>query len=160
MKESSLRVLQQGLVAGLIGYFSVAIVVALANVTMGQSPFQTAAVLGATLFYGATDPAAVTVIPAYVFAFNGLHLVTFIGFGIVGAWLSALATRGAQLWYFALFFWLLVAAHIIGAAQVFALPLEETLPGAAVWGAGIGASILMAAYLYRANPSLRAKEAW
>ena len=78
MKESSLRVLKQGTVAGLMGYLVVATVFALANVATGQSPFQTAAVLGATLFYGVTDPAAVTVTPAYLFAFNGLHLVTFL----------------------------------------------------------------------------------
>lgn len=160
MKSSSIRVLQQGLIAGLIGYLVVAIVFAVASVATGESPFHTAAVLGATLFYGATDPAAITVTPAYVFAFNGLHMVVFLGFGAVGAWLSALATKGPQLWYFSLFFWMLVAAHIIGAAQVFALPLEGTVSGGAVWGAGIGAAILMAAYLYRANPALHAKEAW
>ncbi len=160
MNDSPTRVLQQGLVAGLVGYFAVAIVFAAANVVTGESPFHTAAVLGATLFYGATDPAAVRVLPAYVFAFNGLHLIAFLFLGIVGAWLTKLATKGAQLWYFALFFWMFVATHVIGAAQVFALPLEGAISGAAVWGAGIVAALLMAGYLYRANPALRVRQAW
>lgn len=160
MKEASIRVLQHGAVAGLVGYLTVALVFATANVVTGQSPFHTAAVLGATLFYGASDPASVTVLPAYVFAFNGLHLMAFLAFGVCGAWLAALAARGAQLWYFALFFWIFVATHLIGAAQVFALPLEATIPGAAVWSAGMAAALIMALYLYRANPALRAPQAW
>ncbi|GMV10585.1 MAG TPA: hypothetical protein PKC83_02415 [Gemmatimonadaceae bacterium] len=160
MKESSLRVLRQGVVAGLLGYAVVAVVFAIANVVGGRSPFQTAAVLGATLFYGATDPAAVTVSAPYVFAFNGLHLVTFLGFGIIGAALVSLANKGEQLWYLALFFWMFVAVHMIGAAQVFAIPLGQILSAAAVWAAGIGAAIVMGIYLVRANPSLRAAQSW
>lgn len=160
MKESSLRILRQGAVAGLLGYAVVAFVFALANVVGGRSPFQTAAVLGATLFYGVTDPATVTVTPPYVFAFNGLHLLTFLGFGIIGAWLVSLANKGEQLWYLSLFFWMFVAVHMIGAAQVFAIPLGEILSAAAVWGAGIAASIAMGVYLFRANPALRASQSW
>lgn len=160
MKESSLRVLRQGAVAGLMGYAVVAFVFALTNVVEGRSPFYTAAVLGATLIYGVSDPTTVTVMPAYVFAFNGLHLVTFLGFGVIGAWLVALAGKGAQLWYVALFFWMLVAAHMIGVAQVLAIPLESILPAAAVWGAGVMASVVMGIYLFRANPGLRLAQSW
>jgi len=160
MRTTARQVLAQGAVAGLLGYGCVAVIFAVANVLAGQSPFQTAAILGATLFYGVTDPATVVVIPAYVFAFNGVHLVAFLGFGVLGAWLTAVASRGEQLWYFALFFWLFVATHLIGAAQVFALPLADTLSSAAVWGAGIAAAVVMATYLVRANPALRGREAW
>lgn len=160
MKESSLRILRQGAVAGLLGYAVVAFVFALANVVGGRSPFHTAAVLGATLFYGVTDPASVVVTPAYVFAFNGMHMLTFLGFGLVGAWLVSVANKGEQLWYLALFFWMFVAVHMIGAAQAFAIPLGEILSAAAVWGAGIAASIVMGVYLFRANPALRATQSW
>ncbi|MCC6774803.1 MAG: hypothetical protein IT360_26755 [Gemmatimonadaceae bacterium] len=160
MKDSSLRILRQGVVAGLIGYAIVAVVFAIANLATGKSPFHTAAALGAMMFYGVPDASTVTVTPAYVIAFNGLHLATFLVLGVVGAWLAALAMKGRQLWYFSLFFWIAVAYHVMGVAQVFAIPLGALLPAAAVWAAGIGASMAMVFYLVRANPGIRAKQSW
>jgi hypothetical protein len=160
MEKRPLDVVFQGVVAGFIGYVTVAVIFALANLLTGQSPFHTAAVLGAALFYGVTDPALVTVTPEYVFLFNGVHLMAFLVFGMAGAWLATLADRGEQLWYPAVFFFMLVAFHLIGAAQVLAIPMQEALSGVAIWAGGIVASVAMAVYLLKAHPGMRQAQAW
>jgi len=150
----------QGLVAGAIGYLTVAVVFAVANLALGRSPFHTAAVLGAALFYGITDPARVTVSAPYVFAFNGVHLFAFLVFGITGSALAQLADRGLQLWYVAVFFFIFVGFHLFAMAQALAMPVRDAVPDAAVWVAGIGASVLMGWYLLAMHPRAREPQPW
>lgn len=151
---------RQGIVAGLIGFATVAVALAIVNVATGHSPFFTAALLGAALFYGITDPGLVSVTPAYVFAYNGLHLAVFLVFGVLAAALAALADRGWQLWYLSLFFFIFIAFHLFAAVEALAAPMRLALPDAVVWGAGIAASLLMATYLIRVHPRMRAPQPW
>jgi hypothetical protein len=160
MSESWRRTIVQGLVAGFIGFVTVAVVFAVANLVAGRSPFYTSALLGATLFYGATDPAQVTVTAASVLAYNGLHLIVFVAFGVLASALAALADRGWQLWFVAFFFFLFFSFHLEGAVQAFAAPVRPALSDAAIWGAGIAASAAMAAYLLWMHPQIRARQSW
>ena len=150
----------QGLVAGFIGYLTVAIVFAIANVIVGRSPFHTAAIMGASLFYGIDDPARVEMLPQYVFAFNGAHLLAFLVFGVAGSALAALADRGMQLWYVATFFFIFIAFHLIAMAQALAMPMRTMVPDLAIWLAGIGAAVLMGWYLFRVHPRMHAPQPW
>lgn len=154
------RAIGQGLVAGLIGFATVAFVFAVANAVAGRSPLYTSALLGATLFEGATDPTRVTVTAANVLAYNALHLTVFLVFGVLASALASLADRGWQLWFVALFFFLFFSFHLEAAVQAFAAPVRSALSGAAIWGAGIAASVAMAAYLLRAHPRIRARQSW
>lgn len=160
MKDEWLAVVKEGVVTGLIGYAAVAIVMAIINVAGGHSAFYTPAVLGATLFYGITDPAQVQVLPAYVFAFNGLHLMAFLFFGVAGAWFAWLSDKGEQLWYPGIFFFVFVAFHLVGAAQMLATPARVALPDGEAWGAGILASVVMVAFLLSRHPKTRMRQAW
>lgn len=160
MREKHLRILRQGAVAGMLGYLIVAGIFAIANVLAGQSPFRTAAELGAALFYGARDPSQVAVTPAYVFAYNGAHLVVFLAFGFAAAWLASLADRGSQLWYVALFLFLFVAFHLIGGVQALAVPMQTALSAPMIWVAGFAAAVAMAAYLVWMHPALRTAQRW
>ena len=150
----------QGVTAGLIGFATVASFFALANVLAGKSPFYTAALLGAAVFHGATDPSRVAVSPENVLLYNGLHLVTFLAFGVIASALARLADRGAQLWYVGLFFFIFVAFHLVGVAQGLATPMRSAISDVAVWGAGMLASGAMAAYLLWQHPRIRAGESW
>lgn len=150
----------QGVAAGLIGFATVALFFALANVIGGRSPFYTAALLGATVFHGATDPSRVAVTPENVLLYNGLHLVTFLAFGVIASALAVLADRGAQLWYVGLFFFIFVAFHLIGFAQGLAMPMRAAIGDATVWVAGLAASLTMAAYILWRHPRIRAGESW
>jgi len=144
--------------AGFLGYLTVAIVFAIANVLTGRSPLYTAAVLGATLFYGVTDLSqmAPDVFP-YVFAYNGAHMMVFLVFGMAGSWLASIAERGNMLWYPALFFFLFIAFHIIGGMQLLAEPVARAIPSASVWMTGILASVVMGYYLLTQHPRLRSQ---
>lgn len=160
MNETSRRVISQGLVAGFIGFITVAVVFAVVNLAAGRSPFYTSALLGSALFSGATDPAQVAVTPATVLPYNGLHLVVFLAFGIAAAALAAVADRGQQLWYVALFFFIFLSFHLEAAVQVFASPMRPMLSDAAIWGAGVAGSAAMVAYLLWQHPKIRARQAW
>ncbi len=160
MQEERVRILSEGVVAGLIGYATVALVFAAANLIEGRSAFYTAALLGADLFYGIKDPAQVTVSAQYVFAYNGAHLVVFLGFGLVAAWLAALSERATQFWYVGLFFFFFVAFHVVAAMQAVAIPVQNAISGPAIWAAGAAAALLMAAYLLYVHPKIRAGESW
>ena len=160
MRDSWRRILVQGMTAGLIGFVTVALMFAVVNVSIGRSPFYTSALLGAALFYGASDPAQVAVTPATVLAYSGLHLLVFLAFGVVAAALSSMADRGKQLWYVALFFFIFLAFHLEGAVQLFAAPMRPVLSDGAIWSAGIAGAVAMIGYLLWQHPKIRARQAW
>ena len=85
MKEETQQLLAQGLLAGVLGHVTAAVVFAVANAMAGRPLLYTPAVLGASLFYGLTDPSQLEIRAAYVFAYNGTHLLVFIAFGLVAA---------------------------------------------------------------------------
>ena len=152
--------IKQGIVAGLLGFGAVAVVFALVNLGAGRSPLYTAAALGGALFYGVADPAVVSITPGAVLAYSALHLGVFMAFGVLAAALATLADRGWQLWFVALFFFIFISFHLVAAVQGLATPMRSVLSGTMVWGAGIAASLLMAWYLLRAHPRMRAAQPW
>jgi hypothetical protein len=160
MTDKPNPILGTGLVAGCLGYATIVAIFAAANLLAGRSPFHTAAVLGGALFQGVQDPSRVTVAPSHVLAYNGLHLLVFLLLGLVGSWLASIADRGFHLWFVALFWFLFIAFHLTAAVQGLATPLRSALPNAAVWAAGLAASVVMAAYLVRVHPGLRRPQSW
>lgn len=160
MREERTKMLSQGLLAGLIGYGVVALVFAVANLIAGRSIFYTAALLGGSLFYGIQDPAGITVTAAYVFAYNGAHLLVFLAFGLVSAWLASVSERLTQFWYVGLVMFFFVAFHVVAAMQVVAVPVQHLISAWAIWTAGAAAAAAMAAYLLSVHPRIRLGESW
>jgi hypothetical protein len=158
MNSKWLETLREGLIAGVVGYSATVVLFAVANLLMGRPVFHTAAVLGAALFYGVRDPMQVAVIPAYVLAYNGVHLIVFLALGLVGAALARLADRGAELWYVGLFFFIFVSFHLIATVQAVAYPMRSLISDAAIWIAGITAGLLMVGSLLRTHPAIRASQ--
>jgi hypothetical protein len=154
MKEETQRVIEQGLLAGVLGHITVAIIFAIINLASGRPGLYTPALLGGALFYGVSDPAQLEIRAAYVFAYNGTHLLIFLALGLVGSWLTAIADRGWQLWYLALFFFLFVAFHVFGLVQFLVLPVRESLSDVALWIAGFAATAVMAAFFVARHPGL------
>ena len=157
MKADTQRMLEQGLVAGVLGHLVVATVFAVTNLATGRPLLHTPALLGASLFYGLTDPAQLEILASYVFAYNGTHLLVFVALGIVGSWLTQIADRGWQLWYLAAFFFLFAAFHIFAAVQLLALPVRQALSDITLWTSGFAATGAMAAYFIATHPRLRAQ---
>jgi hypothetical protein len=157
MKNETRPILEQGLVAGVLGHIVVAIIFAIMNLAAGRPVLHTPALLGASLYYGLTDPASLEIRAAYVFAYNGTHLLLFMLLGIIGAWLSMIADRGWQLWYLATFFFLFSAFHIVGMVQLLALPVRSAFPDVMLWVAGFCATAVMATYFIAMHPRLRSQ---
>ena len=136
-----------GIVTGLIGFAAVALMIALLNIDAGRSPFYTAALFGSALFYHLTDPATLVIAPGPVFAYNAVHLIVFLGVGLLVSWLVSLAERYPGVLYLVLFALLFVAAHMFFALVIFAQPLLGT---AGAWQsvlASVVAALAMAWYV-------------
>lgn len=119
MTDQRQRMLTDAAIAGFIGYGVVIAFFAGYNVLHGRSPFYTAALLGEALFAGLRDPAATTLDPGMVLAFNGVHLLAFLLFGVFGAWLVYETELHPEFWYLAFFFFL--GATVMSYAAVLAL---------------------------------------
>jgi hypothetical protein len=160
MREPTKKILNQGLITGAVGYVTVTLVMAVASVAAGQSPLYFAAMMGASLIYGITDPAAVRIAPEFVLSYNGLHLLAFLALGMLTSWLAAQADRGAQLWYVGLFVFILVSFHLMGAVQLAAEPVRVAIPVYGVWVAGLAASVTMATCILATHPRIRTPQPW
>lgn len=143
-----------GLIMGLIGYSTVAITVSLGDVFQGRSFFYTVSLLGEWMFYGLTDPAQVVVWPGAVFAYNGLHLVTFLGFGLLASWLATESERGPLYWYMGLILYLFVFVHLFGVVLLMTEPMRAAVPLAQLWIPTVLSLLAMSVYLVRAHPQL------
>lgn len=155
MRLHTKKVLTAGVVAGLIGYATVMVVVALLNVVVGRSPFYTAALFGAALFYGLQDPATLVITPQAVLSYNMVHLLAFLGLGMVTSWLVALAEKYPTAQYLVLMALVFIAFHVYVFLALMAQPL---LGGEAWWHIGVGslsAAILMGWYLWRRYPLIK-----
>ncbi len=154
MNAERRRMWIDGLVAGLIGYVVVAAFFALWNAIQGGSPFYTAALLGEALFAGLRDPSVVTVDPGLVIAFNGIHLVAFLGFGFFAAWLVHETELHPEFWYLA--FFLFLAATVLSYAAVLALTVlvGNLLSPWLVVVSSLIAALAIAAYLVGAHRGL------
>ena len=155
MSERTRTILRGGLVAGLIGYGTVAVFFGVLNVFEGRSPFYTAALLGSALFQGLDDPAMVQVAAQPVFSYNAVHLLAFLAAGFAASWLVAEAERYAAAQYLVFVLLVVVAFHIYGAMLFAAQPLFGS---GAWWRIGLpslAAALLMGWYLLRLHPALR-----
>jgi hypothetical protein len=149
------NILSGGIMTGFIGYVVVAAVLAALNIDTGRSPFYTAALLGSALFYHLTDPATLSITAGPIFAYNALHLLVFLGLGLLVSWLVCLAERYPAALYLILFPLLLVAAHMFLALVIFAEPL---LGAAGPWHIGLGSvagAVAMGWYTWRTHPMLQ-----
>ena len=153
--EERAEIVWEGLIAGLIGYATVAILVGAIDIVQGRSFFFTASMLGEATFYGLTDPANVVVWPGAVFAYNGLHLIGFLFIGMSAAWLAYLAEKGAELWYLGLVLFLLVVAHAVGAVLFMTEGLRAVMPAWVVIAPTVVGLIAMWLYVLRVRPGLR-----
>ena len=155
MTEDRREAIWQGLIVGLIGYATIAVGVSALDILQGRSPFFTVSLLGEWLFYGLRDPNQVTVWPGAVFAYNGVHLVTFVAFGLMSSWLASISEHRPLYWYGALVLYLFVFVHLLAAVQLMTEPLRALIPLYQIWVPSLLAVILMSGYLLQVRPVLR-----
>jgi hypothetical protein len=141
------KVLSEGLFIGLAGAACVALWFFLYDVAAG-TPFRTPALLGAVLFHGLRDPAALTITPSLVLQYTLFHGLLFVVFGWMAAGLFALTDGDRHVLFgvFMLFCCLEVAA--LAAIQVLASWLLHTLEPWSVLGANFVAAAVMMGLLF------------
>jgi hypothetical protein len=142
------RILYEGMLIGLAGAIAVALWFFIYDVAEG-TPFRTPALLGAALFEGLREPAALTITPDLVLKYTVLHGIMFLVFGVASAGLFALADKDRHILFavFMLFCCFEVAA--LAAMAVLASWLLDTLRPWAIIGANFVAALVMLGFLFR-----------
>jgi hypothetical protein len=132
--------LKEGVVAGLLGAALVAGWFLLFDLAQGR-PFQTPALLGAILFEGPRDAAALEITAGLVVGYTLLHVAAFVAFGLLAAVLLAAADREPG------YVWAFVA--LFACFEVFFLALNaifaQTVGGVLGWWEILVANLLAAA---------------
>ena len=155
MSTNRVDTVGHGLVVGLVGYATIALAVSAGDLLQGRNFFYTVALLGQWMFYGLTDPSELRIWPGTVLAYNGLHLVTFIMFGLLASWLASLAERGPLYWYGSLVMFLFIFVHMFATVLLMTEPLRHAIP---MWQIILPSALAVAAmggYLLWTHAQLR-----
>jgi hypothetical protein len=155
MQSRHAQALTQGVICGLIGYGTVAILMAMMNVLAGRSPFFTAAAFGGALFYGLTDLASLRIWVGPVLAYNGFHLLVFLVLGIVSTFVTLWVERKPVFFYLALNGFLIVGFLVFGGFLMFTQTIREAISPWALLTVSLIAAAAMAAYLLVTHRLLR-----
>jgi hypothetical protein len=144
----------EGLVTGLIGYVTVVILFAGANLLRGEGPFHTPALLGSALFFGLRDPMALEPGPAPIIAYNGVHILVTLIIGLGAAWLVFQTERNRPLWFLVFFVFLAGFIYSVVIMGVLAAEIVHLLSWTVIVLANLAAGITAGGYLWRRHASL------
>jgi len=145
--------LREGVIAGVIGAATVALWFLVYDAWRGK-PLFTPALLGSLTFYGVSTPLRVEIAAGPVIGYSIVHVLAFIGFGIVAACMMAAGEREPAI--FIAFVTLFAAFEVF--FFVVARALSQDILGALGWWAifagNLLASIGMLWFLVRGHPEL------
>ena len=142
------RILYEGMLVGLAGAIAVAVWFFVYDVAEG-TPFRTPALLGAALFEGLRDPAALRITPDLVLKYTVLHGIVFLVFGVASAGLFALADKDRHILFAAFMLFCCFEVAALAAMAVLASWLLDTLRPWAIIGANFLAALIMLGLLFR-----------
>jgi hypothetical protein len=131
------RTIVEGVMGGTIGAVAIAVWFLCIDVSMGR-PFRTPALLGATLFEGLRDPAALHPTVRVVLEYTLLHWAAFVAFGLVAAVLLAAADRDPRLIFLVFMLFCCFEVFALGLIWI----LAEWLFGVLAWWTLILANLL------------------
>lgn len=144
----------EGLVTGFIGYATVVVLFALANLVAGEGAFHTPALLGSVLFFGARTTEELVAGPAPILAYNGVHLLAALLIGLGAAWLVSQAERRPALWYLVFFLFLAGFVYSVLIMGVLAAEIGHVLSWQVVVLANLGAGLTSGLYLWSRHATL------
>jgi hypothetical protein len=151
------RVYQEGIIAGIVGAFTVALWFLILDVAHGR-PFYTPTVLGTALFGRGVWPATLEALPAsfeMVAMFTWVHLLAFAVIGVIVARLIAMAEQNPSLGFgFVLLFVILEACFTV-AMMIVAAPVLRALTWSAILVANLLAAGAMAGYFWFRHRTMR-----
>ena len=141
-------IVREGIAVGLAGASVVAIWFLVYDLGAG-APFRTPALLGAALFHGLKDPAALVISTPFVLEYTAVHGAAFIAFGLAAAGLFALVDRDRRVLFavFMLFCCLQVAFLLM--VMVLSERLLEDLAPWSILAGNLLAAVAMLTLLFR-----------
>lgn len=148
------RTIREGLVAGLLGAVAVMgwfLVIDLVR----QSAFFTPGALGSALFFGARTTADIQVTVETVMGYTGLHVVAFMGVGLLASALVEAARREPPLLLGMVLFFVTLEVLFIGLLAIVAAWLLDSIEWWMVVVANLIAAAVMGTYLMHRHPELR-----
>ncbi len=153
MVRAQRSVLREGVMTGLIGAATVALWFLIYDVWRGK-PLFTPALLGTVIFYGIGSPANVNIAAGLVIGYSIVHVLAFIGFGIVAACMLMASEREPAI--------LIAFVSLFAAFEIFFFVVLRTLSQAilgtlgwwAILAGNLLASIAMLWFLVRGHPGL------
>jgi hypothetical protein len=143
-------IIGEGLVVGLAGATAVAVWFLLYDLAAGM-PFRTPALLGATIFDGLRDPAALVITPALVLKYTVLHGLAFLVFGVAAAGLFGLVDYERRVLFAVFMLFCCFEVFLVGMVMMLAERLIEEIPIWAILGANLLAAIVMLGILFRSH---------
>lgn len=145
---------EDGLFSGMIGALIVAALFLVTDL-LGGRPLYTPSLLGKVLFRGAQAMDDPTMVPSMVVVYTGVHMATFIAFGMIAAWLVRASERTPAMGILLLFLFVIFEASFI----VFSLAVGGGLIGklgvTEVISANLLAAAGMSAYFLVRRPRAR-----
>ena len=142
------KVLYEGILVGLAGAAAVAAWFFVLDL-VAATPFRTPALLGAVLFDGLRDPAALTITPALVLKYTAVHGLAFLIFGWAIAGLFALAERDRHLLFGVFMLFCCFEVAVLAAMMILGAWLLDTLQPWAILGGNLVAALVMLGLLFR-----------
>lgn len=144
------RVVREGMVGGLLGAVAVALWFLAYDAAAG-APLRTPALLGAALFHGLREPAALVVTMPLVAQYTIVHGAAFVLFGLAAAGMLALADREPRLLF--AFVMLFCCFEVFFAAMVTVLAewLLEAVPWWTILAGNLIAAVVMMGYFLRGH---------
>ena len=142
------KVLYEGILVGLAGAAAVAAWFFVLDL-VAATPFRTPALLGAVLFDGLRDPAALTITPAIVLKYTAVHGLAFLIFGWAIAGLFALAERDRHLLLGVFMLFRCFEVAVLAAMMILGAWLLDTLQPWAILGGNLVAALAMLGLLFR-----------
>ena len=142
------KVLYEGILVGLAGAAAVAAWFFVLDL-VAATPFRTPALLGAVLFDGLRDPAALTITPAIVLKYTAVHGLAFLIFGWAIAGLFALAERDRHLLLGVFMLFCCFEVAVLAAMMILGAWLLDTLQPWAILGGNLVAALAMLGLLFR-----------
>ncbi len=151
MKEQRPYTFFEAVLAGLLGYATVVVVVAVIDIALGRPLFYTPAALGRVLV---ADPAPPGTIDAgAVLAYNGMHLLAFLSIGLLVTAVARFVEFHPVFWFIAYF---IIVSAFFASEMTFTVidPEEQALSWWSVLLATAAAAWAMGTFINRRHPRI------
>ncbi|MFQ5888829.1 MAG: hypothetical protein ACE5JR_02120 [Gemmatimonadota bacterium] len=150
------RTLREGIVAGLLGAFVVAVWFLIVDSVAGR-PLFTPAALGSAIFHGTDAARNVDFAAATILGYTLIHLAAFLVFGVIVSGLVTQAERTPPILFLLLLMFVVVQTFFIAMVVMLGNWILEQLAWWSVLLGNVIAAFTVGVYMWNVHPGLREK---